>query len=210
MFTVSPIFLRYGIADSFMMLLGAFICCDLPFLYISDYFSKLPPASFPPVQRPELLDVDLYPYGIDWKIDVDQASVLMRKPESVGLDLRDRGDYTAGHIGRSIHFDLHASKEPNPFLDPATLVRQWTVLNARLTSEDATYSQLYSSSVSDVVIVSYDGASAAIAASVLRHNGLRAHYVEGTFEPQVWEKAGVEVVYRDDKTFFRRWFGMGF
>ncbi len=40
--------------------IGAFICCDQPFQYISEYMAKLGPSYFPPIHNAELLGVDPY------------------------------------------------------------------------------------------------------------------------------------------------------
>jgi cysteine synthase len=41
---------------------GVFICCDQPFQYISEYFTKLGPSYFRPIINEELFVTDLYPY----------------------------------------------------------------------------------------------------------------------------------------------------
>jgi cysteine synthase len=38
----------------------AFICCDQPFQYISEYINKLGPSYFIPITNQELLPVDTY------------------------------------------------------------------------------------------------------------------------------------------------------
>ncbi|CAE6476597.1 unnamed protein product [Rhizoctonia solani] len=55
----------------------AFICCDQPYQYISDYFTKLEPTCFPPIYNTELLDRDLYPYGVDWILSPTDAFRLL-------------------------------------------------------------------------------------------------------------------------------------
>ncbi|CAE6410682.1 unnamed protein product [Rhizoctonia solani] len=44
---------------------GAFIVCNLPYQCIGEYVSKLGGDAFPEVHHSEILDVDLYPYGVD-------------------------------------------------------------------------------------------------------------------------------------------------
>jgi cysteine synthase A len=41
---------------------GAFICCDQPFQYISEYYDKLGPSHFLPIRNAELIGVDPYKY----------------------------------------------------------------------------------------------------------------------------------------------------
>ncbi len=187
------------------LLAGAFICCDLPFLYISEYFSKLAPSAFPPVLRPELLDADLYPYGIDWKITFECARELVAgKTTTIVLDLRDSTDFANSHVVRAVNLDLNASKEPNPFLNPEVLVRQWTVLNEVLKD----YARPLDG---DVVVLSYDGHSASIATSVLRHYGARAFYVGGGYDAEVWKAAGLETSDSNVKPgVFQRFVGLFF
>ncbi|KAF8918677.1 tryptophan synthase beta subunit-like PLP-dependent enzyme [Mucidula mucida] len=190
-------------ADGFVSC--AFICCDLPFLYISEYFSKLAPSAFPPVLRPELLDADLYPYGIDWKITFECARELVAgKTTTIVLDLRDSTDFANSHVVRAVNLDLNASKEPNPFLNPEVLVRQWTVLNEVLKD----YARPLDG---DVVVLSYDGHSASIATSVLRHYGARAFYVGGGYDAEVWKAAGLETSDSNVKPgVFQRFVGLFF
>jgi hypothetical protein len=127
---------------------GVFIYCDYPFQYIGDYFKKLDPSNFPKINREELFGVDLYPYGLEGKLSPSNAqSLLQRNNSTVATaanksiaipDLRDPVDFVHSeklghhHHDCALNLDLQASKEPNPFLDSATLVRRWMVLSGLL------------------------------------------------------------------------------
>ncbi|CAG9976012.1 unnamed protein product [Clonostachys byssicola] len=45
----------------------AFLCCDLPYQYIDEYFAKLGSEHFPTISNSELADVDLYRYDSAWE-----------------------------------------------------------------------------------------------------------------------------------------------
>lgn len=45
-----------------------FICCDLPYQYIDDYFEKLGESPFHPLQNENLLNVDRYRYDEAWEV----------------------------------------------------------------------------------------------------------------------------------------------
>ncbi|PHH91233.1 hypothetical protein CDD83_1234 [Cordyceps sp. RAO-2017] len=51
----------------------AFLCCDLPYQYINEYFDKLGDSYFAPVRNEELLGVDLYRYDEKWERDPTEA-----------------------------------------------------------------------------------------------------------------------------------------
>ncbi|VUC36358.1 unnamed protein product [Clonostachys rosea] len=45
----------------------AFLCCDLPYQYIDEYFAKLGSEYFPAINNSELGEVDLYRYDSAWE-----------------------------------------------------------------------------------------------------------------------------------------------
>ncbi|KAF4983408.1 hypothetical protein FZEAL_1137 [Fusarium zealandicum] len=63
-----------------------FLCCDLPYQYISEYFDKLGDSYFPSIKNEDLLKVDLYRYDEKWEkpaseildafFDIDRAALL--------------------------------------------------------------------------------------------------------------------------------------
>lgn len=173
--------------------IGAFICCDLPFQYIPEYFEKLDPTSFPKINREELLEVDLHPYGIDWKLSAhDSFEMIKGSPDVeshqiIALDLRDERDFLHSRIAGSVNLDIQASKDPNPFLDTSALARQWTTLSKLLTRDSARYGFLHL--YKKLVVISYDGHTASVACSILRHHGAISYFVDGGFE--AWKSAGL-------------------
>jgi rhodanese-related sulfurtransferase len=174
---------------------GVFICCDYPFQYISEYFTKLDYSNFPKIHREELLEVDKYMYGIDWKLSPADAWAMLKSPCSTGfnitVDLRDMTDYQSSRVINSFNLDLKVSKDPNPFLDSATLVRQWNALMTRLdplTSNMA--ANIYCSA--KFILICYSGYTASIACSILRHRGVIAYYVVGGFE--AWHACNIPIV----------------
>ncbi|KAI8282906.1 hypothetical protein K4K60_003166 [Colletotrichum sp. SAR11_57] len=46
-----------------------FLCCDLPYQYMDEYFDKLDSEQFPPIRNSELSGVDLYRYDSAWEKD---------------------------------------------------------------------------------------------------------------------------------------------
>ncbi|KJZ74043.1 hypothetical protein HIM_06492 [Hirsutella minnesotensis 3608] len=50
-----------------------FLCCDLPYQYVNEYFDKLGEDYFPPIQNKELLGVDTYRYDEKWERDALEA-----------------------------------------------------------------------------------------------------------------------------------------
>ncbi|KAJ7187822.1 tryptophan synthase beta subunit-like PLP-dependent enzyme [Mycena filopes] len=157
----------------------AFICCDLPFPYIGEYFEKLPASLFPKIVNDELIGVDRYPYGSTWTISPDEAYSKIGADSACALvlDLRDSEDFAAVRIARSVNLDLRCKQEANPFTSPQTLRRQWLELDRRLSAED-----LELGSKRAVVINSYNGHTAVIASSVLRKKGVEAYAVQGGFD----------------------------
>ncbi|KAG8723357.1 hypothetical protein FRC09_003683 [Ceratobasidium sp. 395] len=178
----------------------AFIVCDLPYQYINEYVFKLGESAFPPIRNAELLDVDTYPYGVDWKISAKSAQRkigLYRapltppssptqsevstdeddKPVTV-IDLREIGSRPVLHAFNVQHFPVCSASSPNPFSDPPTLAHQWKMMELQLgVSEAGSLGQDLKRKV--VILLCYAGQTASIAASVLRNRGVEAYWVEG-------------------------------
>ncbi|KAF8168673.1 tryptophan synthase beta subunit-like PLP-dependent enzyme [Mycena galopus ATCC 62051] len=84
----------------------AFICCDQPFQYISEYFEKLGPSYFLPIRNSELIGVDPYNYNVDWEITPAAAHDMLAAalapsastPRLAVLDLRDAEDFASAHL----------------------------------------------------------------------------------------------------------------
>ncbi|CAE6467886.1 unnamed protein product [Rhizoctonia solani] len=190
----------------------AFICCDQPYQYISDYFTKLEPSCFPPIYNTELLDKDLYPYGVDWIISPNDAFRLLypahglqtppaelteldgefksiREPSPIHahaiiLDLRSQADFTCAHIHGSKNLDIRCAGTANPFKNPQVLAELWETLRQALIPRTKEMSN------KSVLLVSYNEEIAYVGCSVLRKEGIKAFALGGGFEK--WKEAGLD------------------
>lgn len=59
---------------------AVFLCCDLPFQYVDEYFSKCSPSLFPPIVNEHLFGVDQYSYSTSWILDVASAQTMLVYP----------------------------------------------------------------------------------------------------------------------------------
>ncbi|CAE6456656.1 hypothetical protein ACGC1H_004973 [Rhizoctonia solani] len=189
----------------------AFICCDQPYQYISDYFTKLEPSCFPPIYNTELLDKDLYPYGVDWILTPNAASRLLypahglqtppaeptelddefkavREPlihaHAVVFDLRSQADFARAHVPGSKNVEVPCAGNGNPFKNPNMLAQLWEALRQTLLphAKDMTNKS--------VLLVSYNEEIAYVGCSVLRKEGVKAFALGGGFDK--WKEAGLD------------------
>ncbi|CAG7923679.1 unnamed protein product [Penicillium olsonii] len=158
---------------------SVFLCCDLPYQYIDEYFAKLGEGQFHPIRN----EVDLHRYDESWErnaLDVLPEfygspsgrwalDEIILKPQSQVVDLRQPEDFQAWHLPGSTNRPLASlgPHTPSPFSDPGVLEAQWVEL------EGMVYD------VGHVLVVCYDGDSARVATSVLRARGLEADSVRG-------------------------------
>ncbi|KAJ5659246.1 hypothetical protein N7507_005697 [Penicillium longicatenatum] len=172
-----------------------FLCCDLPYQYIEEYFQKLGSAQFPPIHNEQLTKVDLHRYDEAWERDAlevlpqvygstrslaeSQMSEITLKPQHRVLDLRKPDDFQAWHLPESINLPLSSvgPHTTSPFSDPAVLEAQWVELE-KIFRDGRLVSQLGSH---HVLVVCYNGDTARVATSVLRAKGLEADSVRGGF-----------------------------
>ncbi|CEL54449.1 hypothetical protein RSOLAG1IB_07052 [Rhizoctonia solani AG-1 IB] len=188
----------------------AFICCDQPYQYISDYFTKLDSSCFPPIYNTELLDKDLYPYGVDWILSPSDAFRLLypahglqtpptspteleelrdaQEPlihaHAIVIDLRSHADFACAHIPGSKNIDIQCAGDKNPFKDPSMLAELWETLRKALVP------QVKDMSHKSVLLVSYNEEIAYVGCSVLRKEGVKAFSLGGGFEK--WKQAGLD------------------
>ncbi|CAG2017598.1 unnamed protein product [Fusarium graminearum] len=124
-----------------------FMCCDLPFQYLNEYFSNLGPEKFSPLRNERLRNVDLYRYDDAWEVNslnalsnyftihplgthdtvlsladqIDKA--LTPSTNTQILDFRRSSDFDAFHLPNSVNIPLDALQNgPNsgsPFSNPA-------------------------------------------------------------------------------------------
>ncbi|KAF8595808.1 tryptophan synthase beta subunit-like PLP-dependent enzyme [Ceratobasidium sp. AG-I] len=190
-----------------------FICCDQPYQYISDYFTKLGDDSFPPIHNTELLTSDLYPYGVDWIVspqaafrilypahglqtppaeptELDDDLRVIREPPAQShatvIDLRSATDFSKAHIAGTRSIEIHCEGMQNPFKCPKTLAGLWNTLNEVLIPEAKGLCH------KSVLLVSYTEEVAYVGCSVLRKAGINTFALGGGFEN--WEAAGLDTV----------------
>ncbi|OAA76699.1 cysteine synthase B [Akanthomyces lecanii RCEF 1005] len=180
-----------------------FLCCDLPYQYVSEYFDKLDDACFPPVKNEELLKVDLYRYDEKWEweaskalqgyfhVNEGQMDELMRRAQetctceipklSAALHPRDN----AAILDLRQPADFEKGKLPGSFNIPLTHPgttspffdpSTLSQLWTKLEKEFASPSgELAGLKGKDTLVVCYDGDSARVAASVMRAKGYEAN-----------------------------------
>ncbi|KAF9465572.1 tryptophan synthase beta subunit-like PLP-dependent enzyme [Collybia nuda] len=174
-----------------------FICCDQPFQYIAEYFTKLGPSYFVPVTNEELFTTDLYPYNIDWELTPKQATQLLTTSplinqngssgNTVLLDFRDTADFRSSHIRGSHNLEVGDAVRPNPYKDTATLTELFNIFSDRLGSSDSQFGTALNDKT--VLLISHDGNIARLASSILRNRGVKAHYVIGGVNG--WKSSGL-------------------
>lgn len=175
-----------------------FICCDLPYQYIGEYFSKLGPDYLNPIHNQNLTKVDLYRYDEAWerepaKVLPDYYSFsdekalfsqpMQLRPKAMVLDLRTFDDFAQQHLPQASSFPLQslASSTPSPFSDPAALESQWLELEGIFKKMDEKSTDPILGALSDVkvLVVCYGGDTSRVATSVLRAKGIEADSLRG-------------------------------
>ncbi|KIE02909.1 cysteine synthase B, partial [Metarhizium majus ARSEF 297] len=177
----------------------AFLCCDLPYQYVSEYFDKLGESFFPSIKNEELLGVDVYRYDEAWERDAADAlaaffgvsktvsgdvllenSTARPKSETTIIDLRQAADFEEFHVPGSTNVPFVQADQPSPFSDPSTLKGLWTRLEEtfRVPHQDL-QSLLHGKRV---LLLCYDGDSSRVANSVLRAKGYETDSIRGGFK----------------------------
>ncbi|OHF01839.1 cysteine synthase K/M:Cysteine synthase B [Colletotrichum orchidophilum] len=187
-----------------------FICCDLPYQYIDEYFAKLGPEHFPAIHNENLQKVDLHRYDEAWEktatevfmqipsasdiqtndthlpstpryVDNSSASLIPRLPNTIIIDLRQSEDYQAHQIAGSENIPVVESSDWKPFSDAKVLEKLWLELEATFDSSKEVGRQLEDHRQKPILVLCYDGDSARVATSVLRAKGFEADSVRGGF-----------------------------
>jgi cysteine synthase/rhodanese-related sulfurtransferase len=167
-----------------------FLCCDLPYQYIGEYFTKLGTEQFPSIRNENLTGVDTYRYDEAWEIDGIDALVKMcepeqckcpaihLKPDTALLDLRTAEDFATFNLSASTSIPLQtlSPQTKNPFRDATTLEKQWTELNAIFAADSTRLSELHGK---HVYVLCYDGDTSRVATSILRARGVEASSLSG-------------------------------
>lgn len=168
-----------------------FLCCDLPYQYISEYFQKVPASQFHPIKNSNLTSVDVHRYDEAWELSTNDPLLhqLLEKPETVLLDLRD--DETSREWTPQLAAQEQKEKQddnkislplytlsPNqesPFYNARLLELQWRELD-----------QVFSGGVDgrmlggkSVVSICHQGDTARIATSILRAKGVECFSIKG-------------------------------
>lgn len=190
---------------------SVFLCCDLPYQYISEYFSKLGADKFHPIRNEDLTQVDLYRYDESWErspivlfthfyetpksLTQNLLSNLILRPQCCVLDLRTAPDFSTWHLPGSVNIPLQSlnSHTPKPFSDPQVLEAEWRELEG-IFSEEKAIAQLKGR---HVLVICYNGDTARIATSVLRAKGIEGDSLRGGYQALrdhgLWTEGGVEV-----------------
>ncbi|KAF2674408.1 cysteine synthase-like protein B [Microthyrium microscopicum] len=178
----------------------AFICCDLPYQYINDYFTKLDDTWFPSITNKHLTQVDLYnnyedierdPTGAIWDFyelahnsAAPLALPLALRDNHTVIDLRTPTEYAVSHLPGAVNMPLSTLKQnsPSPFFDSELMALQWQELEdlygaGSLESASPLAREL--SEKTRVLIVCEGGDTSRVAASILRSKGANADYVKG-------------------------------
>ncbi|TRX98988.1 hypothetical protein FHL15_000330 [Xylaria flabelliformis] len=182
-----------------------FMCCDLPYQYIDEYYDKLEETRFPPIKNQELTNVDKYRYDEAWErscFDVLQdffeipnmfnllhsirsssnlslQDILIPKADSAILDLRQPSDFRLYQVPGSTNLPIALPTNPSPFSDPAVLTTVWTRLEETFSSPDANL--LRKLHDKRILVICYDGDTSRVATSVLRAKGYAADSIRGGF-----------------------------
>ncbi|KAK1978793.1 cysteine synthase [Colletotrichum cereale] len=185
-----------------------FVCCDLPYQYIDEYFTKLSPGHFPAIHNDNLQKVDLHRYDEAWEkdpeevfiqipqtsiihaedaqlsstprsIDTGSASLISCHPNRAIIDLRKPEDFQKNHIPGSENIPIVESSNWKPFSDAKILEKLWLKLEATFDSKAESGMIMEEHRQKPIVVLCYDGDSARVATSVLRAKGFEADSVRG-------------------------------
>ncbi|KAI0015958.1 tryptophan synthase beta subunit-like PLP-dependent enzyme [Xylariomycetidae sp. FL0641] len=184
-----------------------FLCCDLPYQYIDEYFAKLGPGHFPAMQNEALKTVDLYRYDAAWERDASSAlpayfengHTLLHPASSSGstsnvllppggaVAVRPKAGVTVLDLREAADFARSrlpgAANLPTARAADPSPCADAGVLAAAWTRLEARFAapdaRLRGSS--RVLVLCYDGDCARVAASVLRAKGYVAESVRGGY-----------------------------
>lgn len=196
-----------------------FLCCDLPYQYMDEYFAKLADGAFPPIENRALARVDLHRYDESWELPAAQAlarffaraedpaaprtarASYAVRPGAVVVDLRRPADFARWHLpgSRNLPLDSLAAETASPFGAPDVLARQWRELEALTAAEDGRAEAeglgLETLRGAKVLFVCYDGDTARVATSVFHARHVDASSLkDGTrgMESQLqWQLLGI-------------------
>ncbi|UNI14203.1 hypothetical protein JDV02_000857 [Purpureocillium takamizusanense] len=190
----------------------AFLCCDLPYQYVNEYFDKLGDEYFAPINNQELLGVDSYRYDEKWERDatdalndffgVDQSKIGDVLRLALEIATGDSTTELEGLIQRkpdTAVLDLRRAADFAQFRLPGSvsvpLVQPESaspffdsdvlrVLWQRLEDTFASPPKDLQQAIlgKRILVLCYDGDSARVATSVLRAKGYQADSIRGGFK----------------------------
>ncbi|KAK3396824.1 tryptophan synthase beta subunit-like PLP-dependent enzyme [Sordaria brevicollis] len=158
-----------------------FLCCDLPYQYIDDYFDKLGAEDFPKIHNEHLAKVDLYRYDDKWEKEPAHALDLFftqgkPQPQTCIIDFRQPLDFYEFHLPGSVNVPFVHEDTPSPFAEPYVLESLWKRLEETFKAPSKELDLLRGRRI---LFVCYDGDSARVATSVLRAKGHEADSIKG-------------------------------
>ncbi|KKY13386.1 putative cysteine synthase [Diplodia seriata] len=124
-----------------------FLCCDLPYQYINEYFAALAPSNFHPITNHNLTTVDRHRYDESWELPAptalhafyDLASPTPSPlPATSIIDLRQPSDFASWHLPAAVNAPQAAidGNTPSPFADAKVLAALWRELEASFGAEE--------------------------------------------------------------------------
>ncbi|KAJ4013965.1 hypothetical protein NW766_006207 [Fusarium irregulare] len=188
-----------------------FLCCDLPYQYISEYFDKLGESYFPSIKNEDLLKVDLYRYDQKWErvaadaldafFDIDRGALLdmlLADPKSASVNTLHLNSILRSRQDTAI-IDLRQPHDFNNFHLPGAINMPFVSDNTPSPFSDAKLLESLWKSLEDsfktpgselqtllqgrmILLTCYDGDSSRVATSVLRAKGYEADSIRGGFQ----------------------------
>ncbi|KAF9768446.1 hypothetical protein IL306_014266 [Fusarium sp. DS 682] len=188
-----------------------FLCCDLPYQYINEYFDKLGEGYFPSIKNENLLKVDLYRYDEKWErtasealdafFDVDRGALLdmvLADPKIGSVNTVDLQSILRSKQDTTI-IDLRQPQDFNNFHLPGAVNMPFVRDNTPSPFSDAKLLESLWKNLEDsfktpgaeiqsllngrkILLTCYDGDSARVATSVLRAKGHEADSIRGGFQ----------------------------
>ena len=179
-----------------------FLCCDLPYQYINEYFDKLGAEHFPTIHNEHLTKVDLHRYDDSWEKEPAEAlglfftqddqilasavhmvpitSKVKPQPQTSIIDFRQPLDFHDFHLPGSVNVPFVHEDTPSPFSEPYILESLWKRLEETFKAPNEELRDLLRGR--RILLLCYDGDSARVATSVLRAKGYEADSVKGGFK----------------------------
>ncbi|RKF59662.1 Cysteine synthase B [Erysiphe neolycopersici] len=176
---------------------AVFICCDLPYQYLQEYYEQLPSSFFPEIRNKSLLEVDRYHYNKTWEVKpVDLLPKIypaLKSTSSIAswyealnnstptrdtiaeiFDLRTAVDFDIWHLPGATSKPLVnlTAETKSPYFDTETMELIWPELMTMFSSYAADKKR--SLEKKTIVLICYNGDTSRVATSILRAHGVEA------------------------------------